>query len=230
MPIEPIKVPQNVQIEDRLIGPITIRQVAICLVGGGISFAIWTAFKKAGLYSPGHIAVALTPLAIASAFAFIKVQNLSLLRLILLLIEKTDKPSIRRWEPRTGVSINIRSFYKTQRDDLPKASSSVERDKLENLGAMLDEALGEEKEKETQTIPKETQEGEAKPPVEKEPELKSRTQEPARPVDRNRVTAEPLAQESLQSIDGVGPTGQQPREEQTTQKTDNPQSPSPHAI
>lgn len=88
MPIEPVKVPQNVQIEDRLIGPITLRQVAICLIGGGISFAIWSAMKKAGMISMGHAAVALIPLTIAAAFAFIKVQNLSLLRLILLLIEK----------------------------------------------------------------------------------------------------------------------------------------------
>ena len=40
MPIEPVKIPQNVYIEDRIVGPLTLRQTLIMAIGGGFSYAL----------------------------------------------------------------------------------------------------------------------------------------------------------------------------------------------
>mgnify|MGYP003346360286 CR=1 FL=1 len=46
MPIEPIKIPQNVYIEDRIVGPLTLKQVIIVTIGGGFSYALWAMLSK----------------------------------------------------------------------------------------------------------------------------------------------------------------------------------------
>ena len=51
MPIEPVKIPQNVYVEDRIIGPITLRHLIICGLGGGISYALYSTAAKAGVMS-----------------------------------------------------------------------------------------------------------------------------------------------------------------------------------
>ena len=138
MPIEPIKIPQNVQIEDRLIGPITLKQVFICMIGGGISFVTWNAVKAVGSVTLFNMVLSWTPLAIAAAFAFVRVQNISLLRLILLLVERSEKPTVRKFGPRTGISINIRTYFNTQSNEKSQRKYEVESDKFRKLSDVLD--------------------------------------------------------------------------------------------
>ena len=140
MAIEPVKIPQNVYVEDRIIGPITLRQLIIVLLSGGFSYGIWGAMKSAtGYVSIPATVIAWIPCVIGIAFAFIKIQGISLTRFLLLMIEKTDKPPIRVWSPRRGVSINFRYF--SAREDA-KANAAVHlqphHEKLTELSAFLD--------------------------------------------------------------------------------------------
>ena len=48
MPIDPVKIPQNVNIEDRIIGPVTLRHLILLMLGGGISYFLWTILKRSG--------------------------------------------------------------------------------------------------------------------------------------------------------------------------------------
>lgn len=110
MPIEAVKIPQNVQIEDRVIGPLSLRQIIIMIVGGGFSYIMYTMVQR----SLGHVGIPLTvviwtPAAIAAAFAVVNINDLSLLRICFLLFEKMQKPAARTWAPRTGISITIRT-------------------------------------------------------------------------------------------------------------------------
>ncbi|HAI98374.1 TPA: hypothetical protein DCL30_02405 [Candidatus Peribacteria bacterium] len=145
MPIEPVKIPQNVQVEDKIVGPVSLKQIILCMMGGGISFVIWNTMKKAGITSVQSTIFAWTPLAITAAFAFVKIHGLSLLRIILLFIERSQKPIARSFAPRYGTSINIRAFYQTLPEkDLPKGQTKVEMDKLKSLSTLLDDSAKEE--------------------------------------------------------------------------------------
>ncbi len=111
MAIQAVKIPQNVYIEDRIIGPITLRQIIICALGGGFSYAQYAMFSKA--YGPPNLILTVliwVPAAIAAAFAFVKINDVSLLRMLLLIIERFNKPMRRIWSPRRGLTINIRTF------------------------------------------------------------------------------------------------------------------------
>ncbi len=107
MPIEAVKIPQNVYVEDKIIGPISLRQLAISGIGAGIGYMFYGIAVKNGVRNVVGLAACWIPTVIAVAFAFLKINDLSLLRLILLFIESLNKPTIRYWSPHTGISINL---------------------------------------------------------------------------------------------------------------------------
>lgn len=107
MPIEAVKIPQNVYVEDRIIGPITLKHLLIVGIGAGISYAIFASAQKAGVTNVLVLGACWTPALIAAAFAFFKVNDLSLFNIILLSIEGFNKPSQRYWSPYPGISINL---------------------------------------------------------------------------------------------------------------------------
>ena len=51
MPIEAVKIPQNVYVEDRIVGPITLRQLIITGIGAGIGYTFYALAAQAGLTS-----------------------------------------------------------------------------------------------------------------------------------------------------------------------------------
>lgn len=118
MPIEAVKIPQNVQIEDRVVGPLSLRQIIIMAIGGGLSYVMYASVQRA----IGHVNIPLTivlwiPAAIAAAFALVNINDMSLLRICLLLLERMQKPSLRTWAPRTGISITIRTSAADGKDE-----------------------------------------------------------------------------------------------------------------
>lgn len=141
MPIEPIKIPQNVYIEDRIVGPLTLRQVLICAVGGGFSYALFASISK----TYGTIGIPLQllvwlPAALSAMFAFVRINDLSMMRLCLLMLERINKPSTRTWTPRRGIIINVRTFHTVAEDKNSTARNSVVEKKTQHI-AELSEAL-----------------------------------------------------------------------------------------
>lgn len=139
MSIEPIKIPQNVQIEDRIIGPVTLRQLIITVVGCGISYAIWSNLEKAlGTVSITVTIIAWIPAVIFVAFAFVKVYDVSLLRFILLIIERSTHPQTRLWTPRAGtVTASQRVFVEGSEKKAP-GTEQKKQPNIEELSSMLD--------------------------------------------------------------------------------------------
>lgn len=107
MAIEAVKIPQNVYVEDRIIGPITLKQLAITGAGAAISYVIYSIVTKAGYKDIVSQVLCWVPAVIGAAFAFFKINDLSLFSIILLTIEKINKPSERYWSPSPGLSINL---------------------------------------------------------------------------------------------------------------------------
>jgi hypothetical protein len=140
MPIEPIKIPQNVYIEDHIVGPLTLKQVLIVGVGGGFSYVLYGMLTQAY----GALALPLTilvwsPTALAAVFAFVRINDISMFKLLLLTIEKLNKPSIRTWSPRRGIVINIRTSSPETKD--PKHMTGLpakEPSQIDELSSMLD--------------------------------------------------------------------------------------------
>ncbi len=146
MPIEAVKIPQNVYVEDRIIGPITLRQLMITMASAGISYAIWAAMKSSGPVTPIETGIAWIPTVIGILFAFVKINGISLLRIILLLVERIDKPARRVWMPRQGIYINITTNVEKKtgaQEEMKMKNQSKHDTHLEELSLILDQGPSE---------------------------------------------------------------------------------------
>lgn len=92
------KVPQNVEAEDKLIGPITLRQLIIMAVGGAITY-----FTFLALYNAVPLIIYMWPVAffglLTIAFAFFKKDNKNFTKITLLVTEHYVNPRSRFWIP-----------------------------------------------------------------------------------------------------------------------------------
>lgn len=95
------KVPQDVQREDTIIGPITLKQMGILGAGGGLAYGIYITLAKTYF-----IEIWLPPVAFVSlvtlAFAFIKIHGLQFHEFLMDLIEYHVLAKKRIWLQGTG--------------------------------------------------------------------------------------------------------------------------------
>ncbi len=97
------KIPQNVGVEDKIVGPLTLKQLIIIAAGCGISYVFFAILSK--LYELNileYIVVAI-PAILAVAFALIKINDIPLTKYIFLFLEFAMKPKKRIWDHR-GIS------------------------------------------------------------------------------------------------------------------------------
>ena len=90
------QIPQDVQRADTIIGPVTFKQLAIVLVGGGFAYAIYILLAQSFVWTvwgPPVVIIALLTLIIA----FVKIKDMTFLEAALYFIEFSFKPKIRYW-------------------------------------------------------------------------------------------------------------------------------------
>lgn len=135
------KVPQNVQREDRILGPITLKQLIVLLLTGGVSYLLFTQLNKIYYMNQLQQILIWTPLAIGAAFCFIKIKGLTLFQFILLKIEQTVfLPGTRFWQ-NTGddfVSMTQSDGKKKEKEPEDEVAKDFSADKVKNLAALLD--------------------------------------------------------------------------------------------
>lgn len=133
------KVPQNVQMEDKIVGPLTLKQLIICAVGGGISYFIYISTSKAYVISVWLPATAI-PSLLTVAIAFVKVHDITFIKFILLQIERLIRPGKTHFEK--GDAENYRSVLASQSDEDKKTDKKLKkkeedaREKIKNLNSL----------------------------------------------------------------------------------------------
>lgn len=95
-------VPQFVDVEDKVIGPLTIRQFLWLLAGAGIALVVW-------LLLPTIVAIILTiPVAgLAGTFAFYKVNGMTFNIYITNLFSFAVKPKERVWKRAVAMDVKV---------------------------------------------------------------------------------------------------------------------------
>lgn len=92
MPFELFLVPQFIDIETKIIGPITTRQFVIMLVSGMIDFIFYKLF-----YFQTFVVLALINTSIFGIFAFFKVNGMPFHFFVLNLVQTFKRPFLRVW-------------------------------------------------------------------------------------------------------------------------------------
>ena len=86
-------VPQFIDIEPKIIGPITPRQFIIIIIGGGLTFLCYKLFS----FWVFIIATFLFIVPVFGAFAFVKFNGRPFHYFILSIIQSVKRPSLRIW-------------------------------------------------------------------------------------------------------------------------------------
>lgn len=134
------------RVEDKLIGPLSLRQIIIIAIGGGTSYVLLTMVKESMGTVPtaAHLFIWI-PAIIMTAFAIVRVNDIPLTRYFLLILEGMSKPKIRVWRPRKGVSTLAMRVGTTKKKKKKKGEEEiVENEKgsdvrLEELSVLLDQ-------------------------------------------------------------------------------------------
>lgn len=119
-------VPQDVQREDTIIFNITIRQMVICLIGGGLAYAIYIGFSNRGFgtifWAPPVVIISL----LTAAIAFLRINEVSFTKYVLLFVERLINPQKRMW--RQGAAEVYRGIFAEKPVDKKKRDEKAEQE------------------------------------------------------------------------------------------------------
>lgn len=130
------KVPQNVQIEDKVLPFMTMRQLIICFIGGGLAYIVYIGMELQPMeiwLPPVAILVGLT-----LSIAFVEINGVPFVSFILLVLEQFLNERKRWWIKSAG------DIYLTDTPQIKKVIAKQEARKrltpemLERLSCNLD--------------------------------------------------------------------------------------------
>lgn len=128
------KVPQNIDLEDKIVGPLTLIQFLYVISGGVIIYLLYMVFDAHFLFWVLAVPVA----AICLALAFLKIQDQPLSHFIKAGLAYLSRPKIRIWQ-REGFSAPALKAPPEKRSDLAiSPKKKVEKSQLDQLAQMLD--------------------------------------------------------------------------------------------
>ncbi|MCC7196920.1 PrgI family protein [Candidatus Peregrinibacteria bacterium] len=124
------KVPQNVQREDKIVGPLTLKQLIICGIGFAVAYGIYVSLAKYYIWVTWILPVGIVAI-VTMAFAFARPLDLSFSKFIMRWIEFTVQPRKRFWILGSG------DFYPLPMS-AAQSASKIEKRAEKKAEAMMD--------------------------------------------------------------------------------------------
>jgi len=139
------KIPQDVQREDHIVGPLTTRQLIICIIGGAVGYAIFVSLGKDYEWITWIVPVVLIAL-ITITVAFVNPLDLRFERFIIYYFEYLLLPKKRYWLKGSADPLSFsyiptpnKAKNKIEKKALSKAEKLQQKDdKLQDLSQVLD--------------------------------------------------------------------------------------------
>lgn len=128
------KVPQNIDLEDKIIGPLTLIQFLYILAGGVVDYLLLSILKASILFWILAIPIAL----VALALAFLKIQDQPLSHFIKAGFIYLGRPKVRLWQRQGMMTLVIHGGPKKKEEPLPPPKRKIEKSELEKLAYTLD--------------------------------------------------------------------------------------------
>lgn len=119
------KIPQNVGIEDKIVGPLSLRQLIIVAVGVGFSWVLFAILGKLYELNIIEYVVIAMPGIISIAFAMIRINDLPLSKYILLLMEFSMKPKRRMWDHRGIANLVAPDLWEPLKAEVPGLNAAM---------------------------------------------------------------------------------------------------------
>lgn len=137
------KIPQDVQRPDTIIGSITMIQLAILLIGGGLAYSSYLILAKSNEWFIAAIPAAIIGL-MTLAVAFLKIADMTFTKFMLYFVEFNIKPKARYWKKNDGefyYSILKPIDYngKVKTESVEETTPDEKRKKLQEITKLLDQ-------------------------------------------------------------------------------------------
>jgi len=134
------KVPQDVQREDKILFFITMKQLVILMVTGGISYMLFVSLSETYILSQVAIAFIMLPFVLGCAFCFVRIKGLGLSQFFLLNIEHLLLPARRYWQPGSQSVVSSTVDFSMNDKDTVKIveNKNISAEKIKNLADLID--------------------------------------------------------------------------------------------
>ncbi|MBU1082917.1 PrgI family protein [Patescibacteria group bacterium] len=133
-----VKIPQNIDKEDKLVGPLTLKQFLYLLGGSGIGFIVYQYHLQGYLFFYEFIMIAILILLLSLSFAFVKINGFPFVTFIVHVFSFlfSSKKSLWRkdnqtWEEKIKVQPSKLTANKSSKD-------APDKSHLEELARVLD--------------------------------------------------------------------------------------------
>lgn len=144
-------VPSDVEVEDKILGPFTLKQFIYLAIGGMIIFVLYTIFNKLLIV---FFLLSLPVGLLTFAFVFYKFNEQPFEQFLSSLISFYTKPKIRLWRRDTALKDIGISTEPERKTELPKIVKKKSLSRLDELAFMLDsqgwESINSEKQSQNQ--------------------------------------------------------------------------------
>jgi len=129
------KVPKDIDIEDRIVGPLTAKQLLWLGIGAGLC-VLWWQFADFALF----MLLAVMTMGISAAFAFLKPYNQTLIGFAGSLLMFTTKPKQYLWR-KVGVIFSRKSSRK-KKELVPLTKKGFPEENVKELAKVVDKEGG----------------------------------------------------------------------------------------
>lgn len=128
------KVPQNIDIEDKIIGPLTMKQFVYLLSGGLIAYISYSYLGP----TKGSL-IAIPAILLALMLTFVKVQDQPFIYFLASFALYLVKPKKRVWRKEESLeSLPKQKIAEMPKIQEPEPSAKIEKSQLEQLSHVLD--------------------------------------------------------------------------------------------
>lgn len=132
------KVPQNIDMQDKIVGPLTMTQFLYVLVGGMIDYVLLQTISTR--YPAIFFAIALPIAGFSLAMAFLKINEIPFPRFVQAAIIFVLSPKQRVWQKSVDMSSAVR-IEPLKKKFVPKMiRKQIEKSEIEKMAAVLDTA------------------------------------------------------------------------------------------
>lgn len=130
------KVPQNIDMADRIVGSLTLIQFLYVLIGG---IVVYFLFSTLAPVSGTLFLISATPVALFTlAMAFLKVQDQPFPKFVRAFIFFATHPKVRVWH-KEGLTLSLKIVPDVVKEsDKPIASKKIDKSRLEKLIQVMD--------------------------------------------------------------------------------------------
>jgi len=126
------KVPQNIDMQDRILGPLTLVQFVYAVVGGGLAYTIYTKVP-----SPLNFVIAIPIVIFIVCLDFVKINEQPFLHFFLSAMQYISAPKKRFWH-RGGESDLTVEIYKVKKDETQYKHKVISEEEMRKFAAKTD--------------------------------------------------------------------------------------------